>query len=197
VRNKCFYAADLLNRTQSVIRPEFIMTNMNIAMERREKTAQLKWGVFLLMFFLIQAVIWTVAISVTATDQSHAVVAGYDERALLWDEEKARMVASELLGWKAGITVAESADLRQFRELQLKLVDREGVPIENAIVKLTVFHKAWAAQPQDLVLSEVAGGIYQGNLQVRKSGKWQFNGTITQLESLFLVEQTQTITVDK
>ena len=76
-----------------------------IAVEQKEKTAQFVWTGFILLFFVIQAIVWTVAISITTRDPSHAVVAGYDEKALNWDDEKALRLASANLGWQAEIVI--------------------------------------------------------------------------------------------
>ncbi len=55
---------------------------MNIAtIEERERSAQFLWMGFIISFFAIQAVIWTFALIMTSNDKSHAVVAGYDEKA--------------------------------------------------------------------------------------------------------------------
>ena len=67
------------------------------SIENKEKTAQLMWTGFILGFFVIQAIIWIIAISITARDASHAVVAGYDEKALKWDDQKALSAASVLM----------------------------------------------------------------------------------------------------
>ena len=169
------------------------MSQLTATFERKEKTAQLMWLAFILSFFLIQAVIWTVAISVTATDQSHAVVAGYDEKALLWDEEKARIVASEKLGWTSEIVVDPASDIRGFRTVTIKLNDANESPVTGATVSLTAFHRARAAQPQQVTLSEFEPGKYAGQVQVRKTGLWQFSGTASAGDDTFLIDERQQI----
>ena len=48
----------------------------------KEKSARMVWTAFILTFFFIQACVWTFAITVTAGDNSHAVVAGYEQRGI-------------------------------------------------------------------------------------------------------------------
>ena len=73
------------------------MTEIQATLQQKEKTAQFLWTGFILMFFVIQAIVWIVAITLTANDKSHAVLPNYDERALKWNEEVALRAASEKL----------------------------------------------------------------------------------------------------
>ncbi len=70
------------------------MNNLTTTIQQKEKTAQFLWTGFILMFFVLQAILWTVAITLTTGDKSHAVIASYDARALNWDEEVAQRNAS-------------------------------------------------------------------------------------------------------
>ena len=169
------------------------MTQRSSFNEHKEKTAQLIWTGIILSFFLIQAVIWTVAISVTANDQSHAVVAGYDEKALLWDEEKARRMASTQLGWQFKLIVDPASDIRGFREVKFKLRDSINRPLTDANVELTAFHRAYAAQPQHVTFSELSDGVYAGQVQIRKTGFWQFDGVARKGDDAFIINERQMI----
>jgi nitrogen fixation protein FixH len=169
------------------------MTNPAPTLEQKEKTAQLVWTGFILSFFLIQAVIWTVAFSVTANDQSHAVVAGYDEKALLWDEEKARRTASAQLGWQSELVVNPASDIRGFREVTFILHNANNSPITDATVELTAFHRGRAAQRQLVRFSELSDGVYAGQVQIRKTGLWQFDGVARKGDEAFIISQRQSI----
>lgn len=155
-----------------------------------ENTAQLLWTAFILMFFMIQAVIWTIAITVTATDTSHTVVADYDELALKWDEVKKMQQASAELGWTCEINVGETADVLGNRNLTLKLKDRNGQPLENISLELTAFHRAHAAKPFHLSFTQVDSVTFSTILPVKKYGKWQFSGKAFNDDQLYLIEQT-------
>jgi len=169
------------------------MTQLSPTMKQQEKSAQLMWLGFILMFFLIQAVIWTVAISATANDRSHVVVAGYDEKALNWDEEKALRAASARLGWQSEIVVGSDSDIYGFRNVTIKLLDAHQAPMENAIVQLTAFHCARAAEPQIVNVSELSNGIYSGMVRIRKSGRWQFDGSVTKGHDTLLINERLSI----
>ena len=166
-------------------------------LENKEKFHQFVWTGFILMFFVVQGIVWTVAISITSRDTSHSVVAGYDEDALKWDEAQAERRASESLGWQAGVNVAQTGDIKGNRQLSLKLTDKDGNAIEGADVKFQAFHRGRSAEVQKLTMNETTGGIYETTLRVRNGGTWQFNGSATLGENQFLIEEYQDITVKR
>ena len=174
------------------------MTNTTQAtVPKNEKKAQLLWTGFILMFFGIQAVIWSFAISITSRDSSHAVVAGYDEQALNWDEVKELQQASHLLGWQYDISVDATGDIFGNRVVTLHLNDKDGTPLDDANIKLSVFHCAIAADVQTPELAKIAAGIYSGKLKVSRPGKWRITGQATRAGQRFMFDQTLFITTDK
>jgi len=169
----------------------------SILIQQKEKSAQLMWTGFILAFFLIQAIIWTVAISITSRDNSHAVVAGYDEQALRWDEQQELVRASQLLGWTSTIAIESSGDIRGNRTITLKLAGRDGALIENATVELRAFHRGQAAEVQHIHFSEIEPGTYTGSVQIRRAGHWQFSGIGSVGEDQFLIEERTFLNLTK
>ncbi len=169
--------------------------NQSIAIENKEKTAQLMWTGFILIFFIVQAIIWMVAISITIRDPSHAVVAGYDEKALKWDEEKVQNLASANLGWQAEILIDSTADILGNHAITVRLDDREHSPVKDAKFEFRAFHRALAGQPQPILLSEINDGVYAGQIQIRKSGLWQFEGVAQKGDDTFLIDQRLSLEV--
>ena len=151
---------------------------------------------FILMFFVIQATIWTVAISITSQDMSHAVVAGYDEHALSWDEIKETRQQSAALGWTSEIGVANDSDIRGFREMTIQVTDKDGHKVENAELLVRAFHRGAAAETQDLRFVETVPGTYTTQLRVTRFGTWCFSGTAIQGKHQFLIEQTLDVLTD-
>ena len=172
-------------------------TNSSATPQQREKSAQLLWTVIILGFFLIQAIIWTIAISITSNDPSHAVVSNYDEKALRWDEWRALQQASAKLGWVHELAVDDQADERDVRAVTLTLRDAQGLPIDGATVALSSFHCGHAGEKQELAFQSLGDGIYASALQVRYAGKWQFEGAVTVGESTYLIEERQRIKIEK
>lgn len=158
------------------------------AIANREKSAQLLWTGFILMFFLIQAVIWMFAISVTANDHSHAVVNDYDEQAFKWDEYRKQQRASKSLGWNAQLQIAPNRDTQGNRVVDLSIVDRNQNPVEKASIEFDAFHVGRAADIQSVPLEETEPGVYRGCLRVRHGGNWQFRGQASLDQDTFLIQ---------
>lgn len=162
---------------------------MNTAiMHPGEKKAQYLWTAFILMFFLIQAIIWTVAISITSGDRSHTVVAGYDEQALRWDDVKAMQQASKALGWNCHLTIDPQTGPLGNRSVTIQLSDRDGVALTGVSVQCDAYHRGSAADVQRLELVETDPGIYWSPIQIDKAGRWRFSGTAVRDESKMLIE---------
>ncbi len=73
--------------------------------------------------------------------------------------------------------------------MTLKLSDEQRAPIQGATVELTAFHGGQAGQPQLIKMTEVNAGVYSGNLGIRKTGKWKFNGSANKGTDLFLIDE--------
>lgn len=163
---------------------------------QKEKTAQMAWTGFILFFFVIQAIIWTVAISITSRDTSHAVVAGYDQEAMKWDQIQAERRKSEALGWNAVLHVDSSGDLFGNRTVTLTLKDQDGNPIEGANLQLEAFHRGRASEVQTLAVTEVGAGVYSSAVVLRHKGMWQFSGTAKRDKDQFLIKEIQYLTLE-
>ncbi len=166
-----------------------------LSIQSRENVAQLKWVVFILMFFLIQAVIWTIAISITATDQSHAVVSGYDQKALNWDERKRVIQKSKALGWNVQVNVDSQTDIFKNRTVSLVLNDRLGAPINKASIDVRAFHRGRAAEVQEVQFKQVGPGVYSANLKIDRSGNWQFSGEAMLDQDRYLIDCQQFVSI--
>lgn len=162
---------------------------MNTTTLQQEKAAQLLWTAFILSFFVIQAIIWTIAISITSSDTSHAVVAGYDEQALNWDEVKQQRLASVELGWQAEIQVDASGDIYGNRVVTVELSSKSHEPVTKASISLVAYHRGRAAEKQSIELNSVATGVYSGKVVVDRDGLWQFTGSARKAEQQFLIDQ--------
>jgi nitrogen fixation protein FixH len=165
------------------------MKTLSPELQRRERTAIFMWTSLILMFFLLQAILWTVAISITSRDASHAVVAGYDEQALHWDEVKNLRQESVALGWDAELLVDATGDIRGNRVVTLCLKDKNKTPLEHLKIEINAYHRGRAAEKQNLTLKPVGPGIYSTTVLVRNSGQWQFTGTAKSNDQQFLIEQ--------
>lgn len=155
-----------------------VKSGASTEMRRIESLAQLRWTAFILFFFVLQAILWTVAITLTSNDPSHVVLDEYGAGPEAWKERLAMERASAELGWQANVVVSSAADIRGRRTGQLKLVDRQGQPIENGKVTIRAFHTGHAAEAQVIDASEVEPGVYEFSVVVRYFGNWRFTGDV-------------------
>ncbi len=163
----------------------------------QEKTAQLLWTGIILFFFMIQAIIWMFAISITASDHSHAVVSNYDEEALRWNEVQQVRRSSDALGWIQKLYVDSSSDTLGNRTVTLSLHDVEQRPIENAAITLKAFHRGRAAEVHHVEFHVIAPGVYSGNLRVRSGGIWQFEGSACVGQDQLLIDTQVHVSVPR
>ena len=93
----------------------------------------------------------------TVVDNSYVASQNFNK----WLDDSA---TDRALGWK--VELARGAD----KSLEARLVDSAGVPLDRARVTVHVEHPLGARPPQDLVLAEVAPGIYRAELT---PGRWR------------------------
>jgi nitrogen fixation protein FixH len=129
---------------------------------------------------LINAIMLVVAVS----DPSFAVEAGYEQKARNYDAYKQELRASEALGWTATLTTKTLA--RYDVQVTLQLRDISDQPIEGAVVELSAFHNARAANKLSPDLVEEAPGTYVGRAPMRSSGIWVFDVVATQDEARYI-----------
>lgn len=159
--------------------PAIHSTSEETVSKRVEMMAQLRWTAIILFFFLIQAVIWTVALTLTAGDKSHAIIEGYDQANASWAQQMEHQRASDRLGWQARVEVVPGTGLGGDASLRLVMVDADQAPLAGATVQLRAFHTGHAAEVQTIGMSEVEPGVYEGAFRPRYRGQWQLDGTVT------------------
>ena len=173
------------------------MNEIQVTLQQKEKTAQFLWTGFILLFFVIQAIVWIIAITLTSNDKSHAVLPNYDQRALNWNEQVKVRAASQKLGWQSRLSIDETGDIMGQRVITMKLLDRDNRPVNDAAVELRAFHRARAGVPQMLQFAASGEGTYTSTIRVDKSGLWQFEGQAVAGSDVRLIEDRQFLTVSR
>lgn len=165
-------------------------TQINVQLKQKEKSAQRLWIGFILIFFILQAILWTSAIRLTANDRSHAVHPDYGQKALHWDQQVAQQQASDRLHWAATITVQNSPQANMPPTITLSIQDDQAQPIAGATVQLSAFDRARASQRFSIQLKPSPAGVYTALMPTTdRLGCWQFEGTATQGDSVFIIHQ--------
>lgn len=153
---------------------------------RAEVRARRRWLAFIVGIFVFQGVLWSGAIWLVSNDPSHAVVVDYDQRALAWDEHMQRVRQSSRLGWSAAFDVEGG-------QIRVRLVDAQQNPVDDAEVRLTLFHQARAAERTTLTLFADGEGNYTAAAPVRHAGKWRFELFARRGGDEFVLDHTQTL----
>ncbi len=138
-----------------------------------EAKARLIWCGLVVGLLTLQVAMGFAAVTLAGGDSSFAVVPGYHERALHWDEAQAAARRSAALGWHDNVHAAAQADASGHRMLMITLQDRMAVPVMKARVSAVVFHHARANEAQTVQLVETDDGKYEVELPMRNSGLWE------------------------
>ncbi|MEM9691522.1 MAG: FixH family protein [Myxococcota bacterium] len=138
------------------------------------KEKGLQWPL-LIVAILGSSVIANIAVVVRASsDPSFVIEEDYYENALNWDVDQEAQRQSDALGWaiEADARIA-AADPSQI-ELDVRVADAQGRPVQNA----QVFVKAFAiARSADVVGGAVpaVGTAYRGTLDAARPGLWELD----------------------
>lgn len=104
-------------------------------------------------------------------DASFAVEPDYYRKALDWDRTMAQASANRALGWMA--TVDEVVPAPGGRRLVVRLIDREGRPVDGAQVTVEGRHGARAAEVVHGRLAGAGQGRYAAELPLGRAGLWE------------------------
>jgi nitrogen fixation protein FixH len=162
-----------------------------------ETWARRRWLAFIVGIFIFQAALWVFAISLVASDASHAVVSDYDQRALDWDRHLHRRQRSAALGWSASIAVEPGPVTGEDRLIVIGLEDASALPVDDARVELTLFHQARASERRTITLQPIGLGRYEGLAPMNQGGKWRFELLARRGEDELVVERVQALHLEE
>ncbi len=160
-------------------------------LQSREALAQMLWTGGIIGFFLIQAIIWSIAIAFTHNDPSHAVIADLDERTGSWDRRRNAQVVSDQLGWETVIAVtprsdATTADSQRSEasrssenrnsNVQIRFLDQAGNPVVVDHLEVIGFHRSRVTERKQLELEPVEPGVWRVVEDMKRAGWWRFEG---------------------
>ncbi len=150
-------------------------------LQSREALAQMLWTGGIIGFFVIQAIIWAIAIMFTHNDPSHAVIADLDERTGSWDRRREAQTASDLLGCQTVIEVAPKADGQgtdgqTTKEVQIRFMDQAGKPVIVEQLEVIGFHRSRVTERKQLALEPIEPGVWRVAEEMQQAGWWRFEG---------------------
>jgi nitrogen fixation protein FixH len=144
-----------------------------IADQKAGRRAAWFWGSFVVGFLGLQVIIGIVAFFLATGDPSVAVVPNYYQKALDFDKQQAIELASSKLSWDAKVEISEIKTVEGYRDVDVRLLDRDGQPVKNLDGNLKLYHHARAADVQAVELEAVGDGNYRGRAKMPREGLWQ------------------------
>lgn len=114
------------------------------------------------------------AVVIATSDKSFVVLPNYYKRALRWDERKAEVAASEMLGWERTLKIADDASTGG-HVVTLQLADSTKRPLDGLTVQLTAAPERRPADVQTVQLQRDGPGTYVGVLRAVEGGAWTFD----------------------
>lgn len=115
----------------------------------------------------------SVTVYLAVSDPSFAAEPDYYRKALDWDAAAVQRQAQSELGWRLDVDLASIESPLQERQIRVRLLDRDGRPIEGATVSAEAFHHARAAERFRLTFDADGEGGYVAPLAVRRTGLWE------------------------
>lgn len=170
---------------------------VNSAPPAGETSARFLWVGLIAGLLLAQIVMCVVAATLATGDPSFAIVPGYHDRALRWDETVAAERASAALRWEAEVIPAPIADVLGRRTVIVALRDHVGAPVSAAAVTARIFHHARAGEAREVSFQETADpGTYAVTTEMRRDGLWEFRMEANRGDERFVSTRTIDVRTD-
>lgn len=136
-----------------------------------DRTAAIRWPLFLLGLFSINIFMVTTTIYKSVTDETFAVEPDYYAKAMAWDDRRAATRTAE----ESGLIVNAATT----PERVLVVLSNETGPVTGALVEAEYFHRARASDRRVVTLVETAPGAYAAPAEVTRVGLYDLRLTIT------------------
>lgn len=130
-------------------------------------------AVTIILALTVAANIWVAVVA--GDDPSFAIEPDYFHKAVTWDSTLAQARENAQLGWRLESRLA-AFDARSGARLSVTLVDSAGVPIPDAIVRVSALYNARANQVFDATLAAPVPSRspeYTAQLPVTHAGEWE------------------------
>ena len=144
------------------------------------------WPFFIVFLLGISVVANVILVIKATTDPSFAVERDYYAKAVSWDEHQQRQADSDALGWRAALKATRA-------RLEVRLLDREGVPISDAKVTVEAFHNARANHLVAGVLTPEGGGLYALADRFDRPGLWEYRLVVDRADQRFVQTSQQEV----
>jgi nitrogen fixation protein FixH len=149
---------------------EAVMHNARQAESRH----RLFWVGLIVALLSAQALLMFAVVYLIVADRSFAVEPDYYQQSMDWDARMAQQRRNEQLGWQVELSVADEANIFGDRKFLCRLTDRQGSPLDGAIIDLVAFPHARGSDRILRHVDFVDDGRYETTLRITRRGKWEF-----------------------
>ncbi len=134
------------------------------------------WPWIIVGMLVVHASIMLGTIAYVSAKNDLYVEPDYYAKAVDWDNQRAMREMAENMGWVIEVLVQDSQpDSDAGRTIQVSIHDRDGQPIDGALVEVESVHPAHANDRINLVLLGVGDGQYRKPIGMDVPGFWQVN----------------------
>lgn len=133
--------------------------------------ASILWPSIILTILGANVGIVALTVAVSRAGGGYVVEQGYDQKALKWDEHKAKLEKQAQLGWQTECVVARATS--GSGALQVRVLDRDGKALAGARVRVSAFQAGWPkeAQSSTFALTDSEGAA-MCEFAPQREGKW-------------------------
>lgn len=134
------------------------------------------WPGMVVVFILGNVTVCAITVTVATRAGDRGVEPGYYQKAMNWDQTVAAKEASERLGWRIVFSDPPAVG----HPLRVRVLDANGLEVENARISLEAFHHATASKRVEVTLSRDAGvaDAVATDLTLDRAGLWEFRWKI-------------------
>lgn len=144
---------------------------------RRERNARRTWVTIVVGLLGLQVVGGIATVVLATGDPTVAIIPNYHQSAVNWDTTRRALQLTEQLQWTVNSTVGPTVSGAQGsptrRQLRVEITSPSGQAIANLNLGAKLYHHALGTEIHNLMLQEVADGIYVGDTSLTQSGMWQ------------------------
>ena len=151
------------------------------------------WPGGIIALLCLHTVGMLLVVFIATRDPSFSVEPNSYRKAVAWDSSRARLQASEQLGWTASIKAQRNVDPLGRRRVTCELKDKQGLPVVAATVKLEVFHHARAAERQHVTLTPENHGVYSALIAMKRTGTWEIRVSAQRGDELYSTVITEDV----
>lgn len=149
--------------------------------------ASVAWPLAIVSLLALNVLVVAVTVVSANSDPSSSIESNYYEKAVHWDQTAAEAAQSARLGWTCKIRLVGAQSASNPGALDIVLADRNGAPVDGAVVHAEIFHNARAADRTELALSPLASGAYSGAVTAMRPGLWHVNLVVDRAGDRFVL----------